>query len=91
MTDNLGKPACGAGASRPRWFIKRPHRSAAAARASILAAQRWVPSAPAATQVSKIDAGGVAGDLIATPASRPDRHVLYLRGGAGRQHRGVAA
>jgi hypothetical protein len=41
--------------------------------------------------VSKIDAGGVTGDLIATPASRPHRHVLYLRGGADRQHRGVAA
>jgi len=64
-----------------RWLVKRPHPTIAAARADIGAAQAWVPAPPAGTQVSKIDAGGVAGDLIATPASRPDRHVLYLHGG----------
>jgi epsilon-lactone hydrolase len=64
-----------------RWSVKRPRRSVAAARAGIAAAQRRVPAPPAGTQVSKIDAGGVAGELIATPASRPDRHVLYLHGG----------
>ena len=64
-----------------RWFVKRPHPSVAAARAGIAAAQRWVPPPPASTQTSKIDAGGVPGELIATPASRPDRHVLYLHGG----------
>jgi acetyl esterase/lipase len=31
--------------------------------------------------VSQIDAGGVAGELTAMPASRPGRHVLYLHGG----------
>jgi acetyl esterase/lipase len=64
-----------------RWFAKRPHQSVAAARASILAAQAWVPPPPADTQASKINAGGVTAELIATPASRPDRHVLYLHGG----------
>lgn len=64
-----------------RWFIKRPRLSVAAARAGIAAAQGWVPPPRAGTQVSKIDAGGVPGELIATPASRPDRHVLYLHGG----------
>jgi epsilon-lactone hydrolase len=67
-----------------RWFIKRPRRldpTLAAARATILAAQALVPPRPAATDVLAIDAGGVPGELIATPASRPDRHVLYLHGG----------
>ncbi len=29
----------------------------------------------------RIDAGGVPGEVITTPASRPDRHVLFLHGG----------
>ena len=64
-----------------RWFVKRSRPSVAAARADIAAVQGWVPPVTAGTQVLKIDAGGVAGELIATPASRPDRHVLYLHGG----------
>jgi epsilon-lactone hydrolase len=64
-----------------RWFVKRPRPTVAAARAGIAAAQRWVPAPRAGTQVSAIDAGGVAGELVVTPASRPDRHVLYLHGG----------
>jgi monoterpene epsilon-lactone hydrolase len=64
-----------------RWFVKRSRPSVAAARASIAAAEAWVPRPPAGTQVSKIDAGGVAGELIATAASQPDRCVLYLHGG----------
>jgi len=65
-----------------RWFIKRRRRpTVAAARQHILAAARWVPSPPAGTEVSAISAGGVAGEFVATPASRPDRHVLFLHGG----------
>jgi len=65
-----------------RWFIKRrPHPTVAAARQDILAAARWVPSSPAGTEVLAIDAGGVPGEFVATPASRPDRHVLFLHGG----------
>lgn len=64
-----------------RWLIKRPRPTVAAARASIRAAQAWAPPPPAGTQVSAIDAGGVPSELIATPASRPDHHVLYLHGG----------
>jgi epsilon-lactone hydrolase len=64
-----------------RWFVKRPRLTVAAARAGIQAAQRWVPRPPAGTQVSTINAGGVACALIATPASLPDRQVLYLHGG----------
>ena len=64
-----------------RCFSKRPRLTVAAARASIRAAQAWTPRPPAGTQVLAIDAGGVPSELIATPASRPDRHVLYLHGG----------
>ncbi len=65
-----------------RWFVKHRRPSVAAARAGAAAARGWVPPLPAGTQVSKIDAGGVAGELIATPVSQPDRHVLYLHGGS---------
>jgi acetyl esterase/lipase len=64
-----------------RCLVKRPRPSVAATRAGIAALQAWVPVPPADTEVSRIDAGGVAGELIATPASRPGRHVLYLHGG----------
>jgi epsilon-lactone hydrolase len=67
-----------------RWFVKRPRRlnpTLAGARANMLAAEAWIPAPPAGTEVSAIDAGGVPGELISTPASRPGRHVLYLHGG----------
>ncbi len=64
-----------------RWFIKRRRPTVAAVRASTRAAQAWTPLPPVGTQVSAIDAGGVPGELITTPVSRPDRHVLYLHGG----------
>jgi epsilon-lactone hydrolase len=65
-----------------RWFIKRRHHpTVAAARQSILVAERWVPSPPAGTEVCAVDAGGVPGEFVATPVSRPDRHVLFLHGG----------
>ena len=65
-----------------RWFIKRRRRpTVAAARQDIIAAVRWIPRPPAGTEVSAINAGGVPGELVATPASRPDRHVLFLHGG----------
>jgi monoterpene epsilon-lactone hydrolase len=65
-----------------RWFIKRRRRpTVAAARRSILAAARWVPGPPAGTEVLAVDAGGVAGEFVATAASRLSRHVLFLHGG----------
>jgi epsilon-lactone hydrolase len=67
-----------------RWFLKRRRgldATLVSARASVLAARRWVPAPPAGTEVTAVDAGGVPGELIATPASRPDRYVLYLHGG----------
>jgi epsilon-lactone hydrolase len=65
-----------------RWFIKRRgHATVAAARRSILAAARWTPSPRAGTEVLPVDAGGVKGEFITTPACRPDRAVLFLHGG----------
>jgi epsilon-lactone hydrolase len=65
-----------------RWFIKRRgHVTVAAARQGILAAARWTPSPGAGTEVVPVDAGGVPGEFITTPASRPDRDVLFLHGG----------
>jgi epsilon-lactone hydrolase len=65
-----------------RWFIKRRrHATVAAARQSIRAAARWTPRPAAGTEVLPVDAGGVPGEFITTPASRPDRDVLFLHGG----------
>lgn len=65
-----------------RWFIKRhPHVTVAGARRSVLAAARWIPNPGAGTEVLSVDAGGVRGEFITTPASRSDRHVLFLHGG----------
>ncbi len=43
---------------------------------------RLVPRPPRGTKIVAIDAGGVAAERVASPVSRPDRHVLYLHGGA---------
>jgi epsilon-lactone hydrolase len=43
---------------------------------------RLVPGPPRSTETIAVDAGGVKADRIATPASRHDRHVLYLHGGS---------
>jgi epsilon-lactone hydrolase len=67
-----------------RWFIKRrnlreltipQHRQFAST------AERLVPNPPADTQTRRIDAGGVRGDLVITPASEENRYVLFLHGG----------
>jgi acetyl esterase/lipase len=42
---------------------------------------RLIPRPPRKTTTIEIDAGGVPAARIALPASRPDRHVLYLHGG----------
>jgi len=44
--------------------------------------ERLVPSPRRGTRTEHIDAGGIAGDLVITRASRADRHLLYLHGGA---------
>jgi acetyl esterase/lipase len=43
-----------------------------------------IPHPPRSTKTTRVIAGGVSADLIATPASQRARHVLYLHGGAYR-------
>jgi acetyl esterase/lipase len=44
--------------------------------------ERLTPRPPRGTRTTSVSAGGVPGLLVETPASRPDRHLLYLHGGA---------
>jgi acetyl esterase/lipase len=43
-----------------------------------------IPHPPRGTETITINSGGVSADRVITPASRPNRHVLYLHGGAYR-------
>ncbi len=69
-----------------RCFIKRRSRGLALAesREKFRAMERLVPRPPRGTETVRVDAGGVAADVITRPASRADRHVLYLHGGGYR-------
>jgi len=42
---------------------------------------RLAPRPPRGTLVERLDLGGVRAVSIATPQSRPDRHILYFHGG----------
>jgi acetyl esterase/lipase len=65
--------------------VIRPHIQAEASlpavRRRLVFLGRLIPRPPRGTDTATIDAGGVAAVWITTPASRPDRHVLYLHGG----------
>ncbi len=50
-------------------------------RARVAQFERWVPQPPAGTETTRGKIGGVPAVRIATPASRPDRHILFLHGG----------
>lgn len=67
-----------------RAFMKRSERdlSIADIRRRFRAMERLVPPPPRGTTTRSVDAGGVAGEFIATRTSRGDRHLLYLHGGA---------
>jgi acetyl esterase/lipase len=67
-----------------RAFMKRPvgGTDIAEIRRGFARMERLVPPPPRGTTTHHVDAGGVAGDLVSTRASRPDRHLLYLHGGA---------
>lgn len=69
-----------------RWFVKRSgHReSLGHARHRFQAMEALIPRPPRNVITTQVDAGGVRADIVATPNSRPDRHVLYLHGGAYR-------
>jgi acetyl esterase/lipase len=67
-----------------RILVKRSLRadsSVEAARRRLKLLGRLVPRPPRGTETIAVDAGGVEAVRIATPASRPDRHILYLHGG----------
>jgi acetyl esterase/lipase len=66
-----------------RCFIKRgaKQQTLAQSRRTYALFDALVPKPPRSTQTRAIDAGGVKADLIVTPASRSDRHILFLHGG----------
>jgi epsilon-lactone hydrolase len=67
-----------------RLFIKRstrPEVGIAARRQRLKAYERWVPRPPVSTETHDQPLGGIAAVRVATPASLPDRHILYLHGG----------
>ncbi len=43
--------------------------------------ERWVPNPPPEVTRTTVDAGGVAAEWVVTPASQPDRYILFLHGG----------
>jgi acetyl esterase/lipase len=67
-----------------RAFIKRSQRHLTIddIRRSFRRTEAWVPPPPRGTHTEIVDAGGVHAQLVATPRSSPERHVLYLHGGA---------
>ena len=67
-----------------RTFIKGRHRPEPidVERQRFRRMERWVPSPPRGTRIEPISADGVVGEVVATAASAPDRHVLFLHGGA---------
>jgi acetyl esterase/lipase len=69
-----------------RWLLKRSsrHETLAQSRQRMRSMERLVPSPPRDTEITAVNAGGVAAERVSTPAARPDRHALYLHGGAYR-------
>jgi monoterpene epsilon-lactone hydrolase len=68
-----------------RLFVKRHLRSVnsiASVRRRLSFHSRFVPPPPRRTETIATTIGGVTAHRIATPASRRDRHILYLHGGS---------
>jgi epsilon-lactone hydrolase len=68
-----------------RFLVKRRLRAATSLdviRRRLLFQARFVPRPPRGTETLTTTIGGIKTDRIATPASRHDRHVLYLHGGS---------
>jgi epsilon-lactone hydrolase len=68
-----------------RLLVKRRLRavtSIAEVRRRLAWQSRFVPRPPRGTETVATTIGGVTADRIATPAPRPDRHILYLHGGS---------
>jgi epsilon-lactone hydrolase len=69
-----------------RQLIKRRgrHETVAQTRQRIRSMERLIPAPPHGTAITTVDADGVDADEVVTPASHPDRHILYFHGGAYR-------
>ena len=67
-----------------RAFLKRSQRDLTIydIRRSFRRMEAMVPPPPRGTRTEFVDAGGVHAQLVSTPRSSPERHVLYLHGGA---------
>ncbi|HWE77356.1 MAG TPA: alpha/beta hydrolase [Pseudolabrys sp.] len=67
-----------------RAFLKRSqsHLTIDDIRRSFRRTEGLVPPPPRGTHTELVDAGGVHAHLVSTPRSAPERHVLYLHGGA---------
>jgi len=67
-----------------RMFLKRRghHLDIEVWRKNMQAMERFVPRPSARSKTTEVRADGLALDRITTKASRPERHVLYLHGGA---------
>ncbi len=59
-----------------------PNATIEGARNRIRVLARFIPRPPRGVEIAEIDTGGVAAERITSELSRPDRHVLYLHGGA---------
>jgi monoterpene epsilon-lactone hydrolase len=68
------------------WFMKRRARyeTLEQSRRRFLAMENLIPRPPRDTETVTVNVGGISADRVITPGSRPNRHVLYLHGGAYR-------
>jgi len=68
------------------WFVKRRtrHETLEQSRRRLLVMEAVIPHPPRDTETITINVGGVSADQVITPASRPNRHALYLHGGGYR-------
>lgn len=68
------------------WLVKRRtrHETLEQSRRRLLVMEAVIPHPPRGTETITINVGGVSADQVITPASRPNRHVLYLHGGGYR-------
>lgn len=67
-----------------RWLMKpgnRPAMPIARRRKRMARFERWVPTPPSGIEIRRCALGGITARHIATPGSRPDRHILFLHGG----------
>ena len=68
------------------WLVKRRtrHETLEQSRRRLLVMEAVIPHPPRGTETITINVGGVSADQVITPASRHNRHVLYLHGGGYR-------